>query len=144
MFSHNALIILQKPYISRVLYFAVFPMNVSLLKFNFTDSELLQCTVINFVETVHSQNSRNKSHAKFKAFTVLMVSKLYFYNLAILHWFFYNLAILHWFLQLASRDSHTISGVSAINTARFPHASPASATHSSSWALLMAERGHGY
>ena len=55
-------------------------MNVSALEFNFADFELLHCynaflkhsVVFNFAETVHLRISQNKSHAKFKAFTVLL------------------------------------------------------------------------
>ena len=50
-------------------------MKVSVLDFDFTDIELLHCynalpnicVVFNFAETVHL---RNKSHLKFKAFTL--------------------------------------------------------------------------
>ena len=66
-------------YTVNALYFAVFPMNVTLLEFNFVtllefnfaDFEVIHCyhmhcqsvrVVFNIAETVHS---RNKSHAKF-------------------------------------------------------------------------------
>ena len=53
-------------------------MNVISLEVNFADFSfvtMLQCTakmfaLFNFAETVPTQNLRNKSHAKFKAFTV--------------------------------------------------------------------------
>ena len=52
-------------------------MSVILLEFNFEDFALvtlLQCTAKtfawNFAETVYARNSQNKSHTKFKAFTV--------------------------------------------------------------------------
>ena len=64
----------------KALHFAVFSMNVSLLEFNFADFELIHCychcycqnvcVVFNFVETFPSRNLQNKSHTKFKAFTV--------------------------------------------------------------------------
>ena len=44
--------VLQKPFISQLLYFAVFPKNVSSLEFNFADFKLLrtllQCTAKTF------------------------------------------------------------------------------------------------
>ena len=54
-------------------------MNVSLLEFNFTDSEFVTIhgqnvhMVFNFAETVRPLNLQNKSHAKYKAFTVFCV-----------------------------------------------------------------------
>ena len=65
--------------------FCGFPVNVCSLEFNFEDLSgyivTMHCwnvhVVFNLAETVHSQNSRNKSHTKFKAFTVLFHIKSY-------------------------------------------------------------------
>ena len=65
-----------------VIHFAVFPMNISSLEFNFADFELLYFTmhyqsvrVVGLVSLFRGnssfRNSQNKSRAKFKAFTVL-------------------------------------------------------------------------
>ena len=54
-------------------------MNVVLLEFNFTDFCIcyivtMHCqnvrVAFNFADTVHTRNSQNKSHTKFKVFTV--------------------------------------------------------------------------
>ena len=57
-------------------------MNVISLEVNFTDFAFVTlhcqnvCLVFNFAETVHTRNSQNKSHTKFKAFTVICSGNL--------------------------------------------------------------------
>ena len=61
-------------------------MNVISLEVDFADFAFVTlhcqnvCLVFNFAETVHTRNSQNKPHTKFKAFTVicLLILQRYF------------------------------------------------------------------
>ena len=64
-------------YFGGIIFFSVFHINISSLEFNFVDFEFVMLqhgqnahVVFNFVETIRLRNLQNKSHTKFKGFTV--------------------------------------------------------------------------